>query len=241
MDPAPHPSAPSRPRGPVVPEQARGIRLWAARAIWLVVRGLVATIRWDFRDPHESLALAGRGPVIFAIWHNQIALSLWVHRRYVARQNPGRRLAGLVSASRDGGLLARVMELSGVVPIRGSSSRRGPQALRELVRAGSEGLDLALTPDGPRGPRHVVQPGVIAAAHLTGFPIIPAAVDVRPRWTLRSWDRFEVPLPFSRCRVTFGRPMELTRDGGPDREVLRAELEHRLHELAGADASAPVS
>lgn len=241
MDPAPSPNPPPRTPGPVIPEQARGARLWAARAIWLLVRTLVTTIRWEFRDPHGAIAVADRGPVIFAIWHNQIALSLWVHRRYVRRHHPDRRLAGLVSASRDGGLLARVMELSGVVPIRGSSSRRGPQALRELVRAGTGGLDLALTPDGPRGPRHVVQPGVIAAAQLTGFPVIPAAVDVRPRLTLRSWDRFEVPLPFARCRVTFDRPIRVPRDGDVDRESLRSELEERLRALSEETDTPPVS
>ena len=114
--------------------------------------------------------------IIFAIWHNRLALSLVLYRRYVARRDRSRRLVAMVSASRDGGMLAGILERFGVQPVRGSSSRRGPQALREMVSWGKRGHDLAITPDGPRGPCYIVQEGVISIAQLTGLPIVPVCV-----------------------------------------------------------------
>src|SRR5262249_17493705 len=113
---------------------------------------------------------------------NRLGLALPLYRYYLARHQPERRLAAMVSASRDGGLLARILELFGVEPVRGSSSRRGPQALREMISWGERGYDLAITPDGPRGPCYTVQEGVISTAQITGLPIVP--VSYRLNWKI---------------------------------------------------------
>jgi lysophospholipid acyltransferase (LPLAT)-like uncharacterized protein len=116
--------------------------------------------------------------------------------------------------------------------VRGSSSRRGPQALLELTTWAEHGCDVAITPDGPRGPRYVVQPGAISLAELTGLPIIP--VCYRSSWKMQagSWDRFQIPLPFARVEVVFGEPMHIPRDAGEaERERFRAELEERMRAM----------
>jgi hypothetical protein len=173
-----------------------------------------------------------RPPVIFAIWHNRLALSLILYRRHVQRRLPHRHMAAMVSASKDGGLLARVLERFGVQPVRGSTSRRGPQALLELTTWAERGFDLAITPDGPRGPRYVVQDGVMALAQLTGQPIVPVSYHLYWKLRLRSWDGFQVPLPFSRCEVCLAEPVLVPRDASDThREELRLRLEETLKKI----------
>lgn len=167
-------------------------------------------------------------PVIFAIWHNRLALAMEFWAR-VKRRQPHLKLGALVSASRDGGLLACTLEHFGVQPVRGSSSRRGPQALRESVTLVNAGYCVAITPDGPRGPKYKVQPGIISLAQLTGRPIIAAGARIHPRKTLRSWDQFQVPLPFSECELTFSGPLFISRDASAEeREGSRLQLEQTL-------------
>jgi hypothetical protein len=206
----------------------------AARAVWLFITVVGATIRFRRHD-HTGLFSGASAPpqMIVAIWHNRLALVFVIHRRFVLRQWPGRRVAGLVSASRDGGFLARIMELFGAIPVRGSSSRRGAQALLELTTEAEAGADLAVTPDGPRGPCYTVQEGVIAAAQITGLPIVPVSYDLAWKLRLRSWDRFLVPLPFSRCDVRTGEPVRVPRDADDAaRRAARALLEARLKAIS---------
>lgn len=146
-----------------------------------------------------------------------------VHRRH------RRKLAALVSASKDGALLAAVLGTFGVAQVRGSSSRRGPQALLELTSRAELGYDLAVTPDGPKGPRYVVQKGVIALAQVTGLPIIAVTCNTQRKICLKSWDGFQIPLPFSRCELILNRPIIVPREASePKREALRLELETTL-------------
>jgi lysophospholipid acyltransferase (LPLAT)-like uncharacterized protein len=227
--PKPQSAVARRRSGVVVPEDARWHGRLAARLIWLLVQGLAATLRWRMDDRSGLSGDAGEQRAIYAVWHNRLALSLVIYARYVAGRKSGRRLAGLVSASRDGGLLAHTMGLFRVQAVRGSSSRRGPQALRELVSAAEDGADLAITPDGPRGPRYVVQDGVIQAAQLTGLPIVPAGIWLGARKELNSWDRFQIPLPFSRVEVVLGEPLWIPAAADDaTRESLREELQRRL-------------
>jgi lysophospholipid acyltransferase (LPLAT)-like uncharacterized protein len=117
----------------------------------------------------------------------------------------------------------------GVEQVRGSSSRRGPQALLELSGRGKLGYDLAVTPDGPRGPRYVVQKGVIALAQVTGLPIIPVTCNTRRKICLKSWDGFQIPLPFSRCELILNEAIHVPREACEvKREALRLELEGSL-------------
>lgn len=204
----------------------------AARIIWLVASLLALTLRWRWVGGSERWRPGPSDQFIVAIWHNRLALSLLLYHRYVTRPFPGRRLAALVSASRDGGMLARILELFRVHPIRGSSSRRGAQALRELVTAAGEGYDLAVTPDGPRGPRYEVQEGVIVAAQLTGLPLLPVSYRLGWKVTLNSWDRFQIPLPFSTVEIELAEPIHIAREGNAEaRRLGRETLQNRLRSI----------
>jgi len=184
---------------------------------------VTATLRCEWRD-YSGLVDAPNGqPVIFSLWHNRLAISMLVHRRYP------RRLAALVSASKDGALLAAVLGTFGVQQVRGSSSRRGPQALLEMASRAESGYDLAVTPDGPKGPRYVVQKGVIDLAQVTGLPIIPVTCNTRRKICLKSWDGFQIPLPFSRCELILNEPIVVPREAsGTKTEELRLKLEGSL-------------
>jgi lysophospholipid acyltransferase (LPLAT)-like uncharacterized protein len=231
------PSRPPRRSGVVVPARAGpGARL-AARLIWLAVHAVDATLRYDLQTDQAAWTTMRRGRAIFAVWHNRLALSLRLYARFIQKHDPPRRLAAMVSASRDGGLLAQVLTLFGVQPVRGSSSRRGAQALLEMTTWAERGYDLAITPDGPRGPRYQVQAGAVDLAALCGLPLIPVSYDLTQAWRLHSWDGFLVPLPFSLCRVRFGEPLEVPR--APDdaaRETYRAEFERRLRAITDQPA-----
>ena len=167
------------------------------------------------------------------MWHNRLALCLVPYYRYAKKLNPTPGLAALVSASKDGAFLASILECFGVQPVRGSTSRRGPQALLELTGWAERGYDLAITPDGPRGPRYEVQEGVMGLAQVTGLPIIPASYHLNWKVQAKSWDRFQIPLPFASCEVAIGRPIRVPREASDaEREALRQQLEHTLKEIS---------
>ena len=217
----------------VVPHTATRLQRFAAVLVYWLVRGVAATCRFHVVDPSDALGQVRKEPVVFAIWHNRLAFSLILQHRLFLRGPGGRRLAALVSASRDGALLAAVLRAFGVEPVRGSSSRRGAQALVEMKTWAERGLNLAITPDGPRGPRYRVQHGIVALARIVRRPIVPVALNVRWRWTARSWDRFQVPLPFARCEVRVGVPLRVDPDGDDAAmETAREELQSRLAALS---------
>lgn len=228
------PAAAPRPRrsGVVVPNEASWSQRLMAGVLVLAIRLVVRTFRYRWNDPHGLLERPPDGPVIFCIWHNRIALCMEAYRVF-ARESNRKGMATMASASRDGGFIAAVLEKFGVVPIRGSSSRRGPQALLELVTWAERGRDIALTPDGPRGPRYQVQDGLIAIAQVTGLPIVPFSFHARRKIELKSWDRFQVPLPFSRVEMNIGEairvPRELTEE---QRVAVRQQVEASLRALS---------
>ena len=149
-----------------------------------------------------------------------------VYKSFVRPDCDHEHLAALISASKDGALLAAVLRSFGVEAVRGSSSRRGGQALLELTSWAGRGYDLAVTPDGPRGPRHIVQDGVMALAQVTGLPIIPYSCRLGWKIQLKSWDRFQIPLPFSHCEMIFGDPIRVPRGAtGVERDELREQLQ----------------
>lgn len=209
---------------------------WWRRALVFLIASLLRLVaatlryRWEF---HPSIEANTNRPVIFCTWHNRVALSHMMYRGYIrhVRQEP--RLAAVVSASRDGAIISGVLKHFGVESARGSSSKRGTQAFLELLSAAERGCDLAITPDGPRGPRHVVQGSAIALAQLAGRPILPALYTLRWKICLKSWDRFQIPLPFSRAIMRFGELMVIPPGQTTDeeRERLRAELQRRLEAL----------
>jgi lysophospholipid acyltransferase (LPLAT)-like uncharacterized protein len=225
-------AAPKSRGGVVVPHRAKWHQRLAARMVYGFIRCVAATVRFEMHDGSGLLTGAPTQRIIFSIWHNRLALSLILYRRYLVRFAPERRMAAMVSASRDGGLLARILEHFNVEPVRGSSSRRGPQALRELASWGERGYDLAITPDGPRGPCYQVQEGVISTAQLTGLPILPVSYHLNWKYRPNSWDRFQLPLPFARCRITVGEIVRVPRDANAaEREALRQQLEQRMRAI----------
>jgi hypothetical protein len=233
LEESPKPEVQSPPsNGVIVPKQAKWHGRLAARLIYFVASILGATIRFTWRDESGLFNDGYTQPVIFCLWHNRLALCLNLYRAYVLRRHPARKLAAMVSASRDGGMLARALELFGVQPVRGSTSRRGPQALREMTTWAEQGHDLAITPDGPRGPCYVVQDGIVALAQVTGRPIVPVSYHLN--WKLRAgrWDHFQVPLPFAKCEVRLGPPLRVPRESSDEeREALRTELENRMRAI----------
>ena len=218
--------------GVVVPNAPKWHQRLAAWAIWLVVNAVAATIRYRVRDPHGFLARKDFGPAIYCIWHNRLALCMKLYFKFGRPRHPSPGLAGLVSASRDGALLARIFEHFGVEAVRGSSSRRGGQALLELTTWAERGYDLAITPDGPRGPRYEVQGGVISTAQLTGLPIVPVSYHLNWKIQSKSWDRFQIPLPFARCEIVTGRVLRVPREASDaEREALRQRLETEMRAI----------
>lgn len=167
-----------------------------------------------------------RRPVIFVFWHGHLLPLAHLHRR--------EGIVVLVSEHGDGEYIARMIERLGFGTVRGSSTRGGIKGLRGLVRAARSGRDLALTPDGPRGPRGHFKPGALVAAQLTGLPLVPIAVAVSPAWRLSSWDAFVVPKPFARVCVEYLPPRFVER--AATREALAAEAAAIGRALDAAEA-----
>ncbi len=144
----------------------------------------------------------------------------------------GRNICVLASRSRDGQYISDVLDGFGFAVARGSSSRSGDVAIKEMASRLKSGMDAAVTPDGPRGPRYRVQLGVILLSQLSGVPIVPVAYDVSHKARLRSWDRFIVSLPFSRGTIIFGDPVYI-EEGADDeaRQSARKRLEEAMRAM----------
>ena len=161
---------------------------------------------------------------IYAFWHSHQLSALWHFRRVGA--------GILISASKDGEYIARVARSVGFTPLRGSSSRLGAVGLKALIEFARSGRPVAITPDGPRGPRHSIGPGVLVMAQKSGYPIVPFAVGLSSFWELPSWDRFRIPKPFSRGYACWGEPLPVPADADDATlERLAVELRERLISL----------
>jgi lysophospholipid acyltransferase (LPLAT)-like uncharacterized protein len=198
-----------------------------------VVRCLGATmrIRHVGREGLDGLVAAGER-YIHAFWHSRLLFMPYSYR--------GDRISVLISQHRDGEYITRTMQKLRRVgggefqmsTVRGSSTRGGAAALRGAVRRLRQGWDLGITPDGPRGPRHEVQAGVIEIARLSGAAVVPLTFAAHPAWEMNSWDRFLVPRPFARGLFLYGEPMTVPRQADEERrEALRSDLEQQLIRL----------
>ena len=196
--------------------------LWVA-PFALVLRLWLATLRIRSNRPLVDDADGGR---IIVLWHDRLFVSGLVGRRFFRRP-----INALISTSKDGGWLVAFFRLMGLKAVRGSSSKRGAAALMTLTRVVRAGEHAGITPDGPKGPARVCKTGVVGLAKLTGRPIILMGLDYACCWRLRNWDRFALPLPFSRVDVTF------EDFPGPRREDDDAEvalrIQARLNALSG--------
>jgi len=190
----------------------------------LALRALAGTLRIRCEEAAVAPLWAARAPLIYAVWHGRILLLPYLYG--------GRGGQVLASRSHDGELVARWIRRFGLEPIRGSSTRGGGEALRLLARALRSGREVVVVPDGPRGPREVLKPGIITLARLTGAPIVPIAVGASREWRLGSWDEFRIPRPFARCVMRFGEPIHVSR--ALDRageEAARKDVEAALRGL----------
>jgi lysophospholipid acyltransferase (LPLAT)-like uncharacterized protein len=181
-------------------------RYWLGSAFGrAALDALLSTCRWSTHGSSQyDENWKNNSGLIFAHWHGRL-LPLSYHHR-------GRGLGPIISRSGDGEYIARIVRHWGYTPVRGSSSRGGSQALREMLRLARAGRMLVFTPDGPRGPRAEVKSGVLIAAQLTGLPIVPASSAASRAWWFGGWDRFLVPKPFARVVVGFGAPIYVPRD-----------------------------
>ena len=172
------------------------------------LRALFGTLRVETTGQDHITRFRQKGtPVIFVFWHGGLLPLIHAHR------HDGTVV--LVSEHRDGEHLARLLDHFGFGTVRGSSTRGGVRGLKGLIRAAREGLDLAITPDGPRGPNREFKLGALTAARMTGLPLVPVGVGVTSAWRTRSWDGLLVPKPFSTVRVAYGRPSFVRRHAAP--------------------------
>jgi lysophospholipid acyltransferase (LPLAT)-like uncharacterized protein len=203
---------------------------------WLaatLLRALARTVRFDGHvestgtDPSVATA---RG-AIYALWHDAILIPL-------ARHNATRpRIAALVSRHQDGSYLTEFLRRQGIRAVRGSTSRGGDRALRALMNQEND-WHIFITPDGPRGPEHVIKEGIVYLASRTGRPIVPIASQASSAWCVRGrWTGMWVPKPFSRCHYLLGTPIhvapDLSRDAlARERDRVQAEMERVAEKLA---------
>ena len=206
----------------------RRLGVWGGAGV-LRASGALTRLRFLHLE-REAEVVTKEQAVIYAMWHGR----MWL----LASRFPRRGVAVLVSLSEDGEVIANILSRLRLVPVRGSSSRGGDEALKTLETWVSEGRSAAITPDGPRGPRHVAAIGAVALAARTGKPIVPLGAAASPAWTLRSWDKFQVPKPGSRAVIAVGEPFYVPRSA--DLEPWRAQLESALND-AEAEAEREVA
>lgn len=200
----------------------------------ILMRWLARSWRIEVVRPERWAGMiAARQPYVLMSWHESLLPVMWHHRQL--------GIAALISEARDGQYLASFARGLGYRTIQGSSTRGGVKALRGAIRALEDGIPIGLTPDGPRGPRRVVKPGVVAAAGRGGALIVPVHAESKPAWRAKSWDRFLVPPPFARVRLAYGEPFTLERDTAGRQEGLARvarELEAATRLAAWPDVAA---
>jgi lysophospholipid acyltransferase (LPLAT)-like uncharacterized protein len=191
--------------------------------IFIFLLGKTLRIRW-IGERNLKPIREDRRRVLYAFWHGRMLILSYSHR--------WQRAHVLISQHRDGELIARIIKRLGFVSVRGSTTRGGTRAIFEMAKMGASGYDVAITPDGPRGPKSKVQPGAIYIAQRSGMPIIPISTSAQRRWTLSSWDGFLIPKPFSEAVIMIGEPIHVPLESTPQQlEEKRKELEESLAEL----------
>ena len=204
------------------------LQLLQARCIAAVaaplIGGLCRTLTWKVEgaEHYDAIIKSGRQPIL-ACWHGRILTGLYYFRH--------RGIVALASQNFDGEWIARILERFGYTTARGSTSRGGARALVQLRRELAAGHGVAFTVDGPRGPARVAQAGAAWLAGATGQPILPFHLEADRFWTTRSWDRAQVPKPFSTVAVVLGEPIEVSGEGESATESARTKIERALESL----------
>jgi lysophospholipid acyltransferase (LPLAT)-like uncharacterized protein len=192
---------------------------------WYTVKAIGKTLSIEMHGCDEDFYGEKSRQVIFALWHGRLFFPMFCRRNY--------GIYVLVSEHRDGGIITSSLDSAGFRTVRGSSTRGGSKALVQLIELARQGAKIAFTPDGPKGPRWKFQPGAVYLAAKTGLPVVPITGSASRAYYFKSWDSFQLPLPFSRGVLNTGEPYEVT--GGLDSDNIefhRAELEKRLVALA---------
>ena len=206
--------------------RSRRFQAWAIAALgYPLVNLLGHTLRWRVEGLQhlEAITAAGRQPVM-AFWHGRILPATFYFRR--------RGIVVITSDNFDGEWIARVIEQFGYGTARGSTTRGARKAMLKLVREMAHGKPAGFTLDGPRGPARVAQPGAVWLAGATGNPILPFHLEASAHWTMKSWDRTQIPKPFSTVALAVGEPIEVPREASEaDLEHARLDLEGRLMAL----------
>ncbi len=177
-------------------------------ARWLIAVGFrvlqlwVRTLRYEIDDRADVIGKPADQTYIGALWHNRLLIFPFVLRRFFSNRHG----AALISASRDGDLLADAITRFSFDVVRGSSSRLGVSAIFQLTDVLASGRDVVITPDGPRGPAYELGPGIILLAQKSGSAVLPVNMEYSSCWRLKSWDRFILPRPFAKIRVIIGQP-----------------------------------
>src|SRR5687767_6691206 len=190
-----------------------------------VINALGHTLRWRVEglQHYDSILASGRQPVM-ALWHGRILPATFYFRR--------RGIVVITSENFDGEWIARIIERFGYGTARGSTSRGGKKAMLQLVRDMKAGRAAGFTLDGPRGPARVAQAGAVFLASATGNPVLPFHLEASSHWSLRSWDRTQIPKPFSTVALAVGEPIEVPKDAREETlEAARLHLEARLRGL----------
>jgi lysophospholipid acyltransferase (LPLAT)-like uncharacterized protein len=190
-----------------------------------LIQALGATLRWKREgfERFDEIAARGRQPIM-AFWHGRILPATYYFRR--------RGIVVITSENFDGEWIAGIIERFGFGTARGSTSRGARKALLQLTRDMAAGKPAGFTVDGPRGPARVAQAGAVWLAKATGHPVLPFHLEASRHWTLNSWDRTQIPKPFSTVAIAIGEPLYIARDADEEAiEAGRQELEHRLRAL----------
>jgi len=199
---------------------------------WLcatLIRAIAVSLRVSLYDHGEIMNKPDHPPVILAFWHNRLFLMAPYYHQYC---KPRTSMA-FISRSKDGEFISKVVAHFGVQAARGSSSRHGVSAAIAAVHAArDENLDLVITPDGPRGPRYQVQSGILRLAQATGRPIVTVTTNLQWKWVLKSWDQFQIPIPFSHCELITGERIYVP-ENVTDEEMAR--ISERLALSLGGD------
>jgi lysophospholipid acyltransferase (LPLAT)-like uncharacterized protein len=192
----------------------------------LVIRLVGATLRMRIEDRGGIINHPDHAPVIICFWHNRVVLAAYFYATYCR----GRVALTFISRSRDGQFITDVAGQLGIRAVRGSSSRHGTSAMLTALRASTDAnIDLCITPDGPRGPRLQIQPGLLRLAQLTHRPIVAVTYQLSWKKRLKSWDRFIVPLPFAACDLVTSDPIFVAEDATEaEREAITARVAKAL-------------
>ena len=169
------------------------------------------------------------GPSVLLLWHDKLFVSSWITNRYLSRP-----VTALISTSKDGAWLVAFFRLMGITAVRGSSNRRGAAALITMTRSMRAGNHAGITPDGPKGPALEFKPGAVSLARLTRSPFLVMGIRYHSCWRTRSWDRFGLPLPFSKVEITLV-PEPQPAEGESD-EAVAVRLSARLDETSTGPA-----